>query len=522
MRFNEQETKMMKILLLLLLLSIPVSSVYTAPLHDLHHDNNSVVKNTILISSTADGKYAVSHPSPDTKKRNASARHTLLSKVAHWFYYLGFNPDEKTIQQIEDSTYDMIVMEPIFTEEENTDFPISNVVTRLHSAAHPKLVIAYIDIGQAEEWRTYWQKGWGIGNPSWIVADDPDGWEGNYPVKYWDTDWKNIWLGSSGYLQQLIDAGFDGIYLDWVEAYSDENVLSAAAADEIDSREEMITWVGELAAFGRTQNPNFIVIGQNAAELALQENYLEIIDAVAQEQVWFDGAADNTPPGDCPLPSTDEDIDTGAYEDSLKAIDNTLNQTDDGCYGMYKDFPESTLHVSSEWYLNYLSPAREKGKMIFTIDYAAIPENVDRIYDRSRALGFVPYVSERLLDIFIEPVPYKNKPSECPDICTPSELQAQYEAGKKYCMDNPGACGISVGEGYTKQDVDDARQSGYDEGYLAGQNNANPSGNCALLYENLDINMPCIDVFGTNIPITLERYIPTEDPSGYYWKLNLE
>ena len=30
------------------------------------------------------------------------------------------------------------------------------------SINHPKLVIAYIDIGEAEDYRTYWQPGWGV------------------------------------------------------------------------------------------------------------------------------------------------------------------------------------------------------------------------------------------------------------------------------------------------------------------------------------------------------------------------
>jgi endo-alpha-1,4-polygalactosaminidase (GH114 family) len=71
---------------------------------------------------------------------------------------------------------------------------------------------------------------------------------------------------------------------------------------------------------------------------------------------------------------------------------------------MYEDFPESTLHVSSEEYIHYLTLAREKGEMIFTIDYAIKPENVDWIYKTSRALGFVPFASERALDIYLDPI----------------------------------------------------------------------------------------------------------------------
>ncbi len=317
-----------------------------------------------------------------------------LREVSHWFYYLGFEPEGDVLQQIEDSTYDMIVIEPIFTDCENIDFPLADVIARFHSAAHPKLVLAYIDIGQAEDWRTYWQSDWKIGDPEWITAEDPDGWEGNYPVAYWYDDWHAIWLGENGYLQQFLDAGFDGIYLDWVEAYSDDNVIAMAKRQDLDPRQEMFWWIEDLANYGREQQPDFLVIAQNAAELAESDEYLEVIDAIAQEQTWFDGAADNDPPGDCPLPRTDDDIETDEYVKSLSRK----------CRRMYKEFPESTLHVSSEEYIKYLTLAHEKGKVIFTIDYALKSKNVDWVYNTSRELGFIPFASERALDIYLEPV----------------------------------------------------------------------------------------------------------------------
>ncbi len=76
---------------------------------------------------------------------------------------------------------------------------------------------------------------------------------------------------------------------------------------------------------------------------------------------------------------------------------------------------------------------------------------------------------------------------------TQAELDAKYEEGKKYCIDNPEKCGI------TSSVVD----------------------GCAILENNLDITMPCINVFGTKIPIGLEQFTNKDDPLGYYWKLNL-
>lgn len=318
-----------------------------------------------------------------------------LLDVDHWLYLIDVNLTQETVNLIAESTHDMVVLDFIPSEVNNTDYPMGDVVRQLQRADDPKLVIAYIDIGEAEDYRTYWQHGWGIGEPEWIAGADPDGWEGNFPVAFWYDDWQHIWLGESGYIQAILDAGFDGVYLDWVEAYSDENVLAIAERDGVDAEDEMIFWVEDIAAFGRAQREDFIVIGQNAAELAERDDYLEVIDAISQEQVWFDGGADNEPPGDCPLPQSDEDVDTDEYLDSLSDV----------CRSYAKNEPDSPLHVSTESYLEDLSLAQSKGEIIFTVDYALRPENVEHVYEVSRALGFVPFVGSRSLDRYIDPVP---------------------------------------------------------------------------------------------------------------------
>jgi cysteinyl-tRNA synthetase len=317
----------------------------------------------------------------------------VFAGVRSWFYLLDVNLEDERVDQIAASSYDMVVIDFIPSEAQNIDYPISDVVARLAGGERQRLVLAYIDIGQAEDHRTYWQPGWRIGDPDWIVAIDPDGWEGNSPVAYWREEWQSIWTGSGGYLLAIVDAGFDGVYLDWVEAYSDENVLAVAERDGVDARQEMIRWVGEIARFGRERDPSFIVIGQNAVELAEDDEYIAVVDAIAQEQVWFDGAADNEPPGDCPLPRTEADVDSDAYRESLS----------DRCRRQFDEFDDSTLHVSSEQYLDALVVAQRRGVLIFTVDYAVEPDNIAWTYEISRALGFVPFVSNRALNQFVEP-----------------------------------------------------------------------------------------------------------------------
>jgi cysteinyl-tRNA synthetase len=349
--------------------------------------------NTLLNVFRESWQQNTTFPNIDGNVGATSKKLPAIANVEHWLYLLDVDLTTATIDQIVASNHDLVVLDFIPSEENNTDFPMAEVIEGMHNAQRPKLVLAYIDIGEAESYRTYWQPGWRVGDPEWIAGEDPDGWEENYPVAYWNDQWRDIWLGSGGIMQGILDAGFDGVYLDWVEAYSDESVLEIAGRDGVDARQEMIWWVGDIADFGRNQEPGFIVIGQNAAELAEDNDYVAIIDAIAQEQVWFDGGADNDPPGDCPLPQTENDIDSDSYANSLSP----------DCRRQYEDYPDSTLHVSSQEYLEYLFLAQEKGLPIFTVDYALEPQNISWVYETSRSLGFVPFVSSRALDGFVEP-----------------------------------------------------------------------------------------------------------------------
>ena len=87
------------------------------------------------------------------------------------------------------------------------------------STGHRRLVIAYLSIGEAEDYRYYWRRGWRKDNPSWLAAENP-AWPGNFKVRYWDPDWQRIIVGNDdAYLKKIIDAGFDGVYLDIIDAF---------------------------------------------------------------------------------------------------------------------------------------------------------------------------------------------------------------------------------------------------------------------------------------------------------------
>jgi len=82
-----------------------------------------------------------------------------------------------------------------------------------------RLVISYMSIGEAEDYRYYWNDSWNNNKPEWLDRENPD-WEGNYKVRYWVKEWQNIIYGNeSSYIYKIIMAGFDGIYLDIIDAF---------------------------------------------------------------------------------------------------------------------------------------------------------------------------------------------------------------------------------------------------------------------------------------------------------------
>jgi cysteinyl-tRNA synthetase len=206
--------------------------------------------------------------------------------------------------------------------------------------------------------------------PDYIITFDPDGWGGNYPVAYWDEDWKDIIIWGenqdsephgdyTSVIDEVLRSGFDGIYLDWVEAFENEDVMARAEAAGLDPTEEMIAFIEEMRDYAEQGNPDFIIIQQNAAALIDgHPELLEVIDAIAQEAIWFDGDA------------TDDWDDPDGYD-----FENEQDLVD--------------------YYLGHLEQYLDGGVPVFACEYAL--EEADEAYERAENWGLVPYATRRSL-----------------------------------------------------------------------------------------------------------------------------
>jgi cysteinyl-tRNA synthetase len=144
-----------------------------------------------------------------------------LSQVKNFLYLINptnFNSKSAFITAVTSTNYDLLVMDLFFND--GTQFT-SSEITLLKNKANggKRLIISYMSIGEAENYRYYWQPSWNTNKPSWLDAENPN-WEGNYKVKYWNTDWQNIIYGNdNSYLKKIVDANFDGVYLDIIDAF---------------------------------------------------------------------------------------------------------------------------------------------------------------------------------------------------------------------------------------------------------------------------------------------------------------
>ncbi len=159
------------------------------------------------------------------------------------------------------------------------------------SSGGPKIVLCYMSIGQSENYRWYWQPEWVTNPPAWL--DVPDGvWAGDRWVRYWDPEWQAIIFGEpDSYLDQILNLGFDGVYLDRVDAYRyyEEQGRESAA-------QEMVDFILEFTTYARRRHPGFGVFPQNAEELGLRfPEYLQAMTGIGVEDLYYGYPRDHEP-----------------------------------------------------------------------------------------------------------------------------------------------------------------------------------------------------------------------------------
>ena len=87
-------------------------------------------------------------------------------------------------------------------------------------------------------------------------------------------------------MSQAIAAGFDGAYLDMIVTY-EEIPADSAGTDHEDLAQKMVDLIARLSVYAKQQDPSFKVVPQNSPELHTYDGYLEAIDALGIEELYF-------------------------------------------------------------------------------------------------------------------------------------------------------------------------------------------------------------------------------------------
>jgi len=265
-----------------------------------------------------------------------------ISAVKSWAFQLQ-NVDPVEIKL---SPYDLVVVDYGFDRRNATAFPRDVVdLMRVRSDGKPRLVLAYVSIGEAENYRYYWQESWLKTRPEWLEPENPE-WPGNYLVQYWHPDWRALLFGKpDAYLDRVIDAGFDGVYLDGADKFEQwRQSRPSAAAD-------MVELIGAIAAYGRARRPGFLIIPQNGDGLLSHPDFVKTIDGFGREDLLY----------------------------SEKAPD---------VRNLQRNIADS---------LRQLRPLTAAGKPVFVVEYTTNPTLASTMLREIKELGFIGYVADREL-----------------------------------------------------------------------------------------------------------------------------
>jgi cysteinyl-tRNA synthetase len=211
-------------------------------------------------------------------------------------------------------------------------------MTRL---AQKKWVFSYLSIGQAQTIEWYWQSGWRVGNPNWLLSQ----WDypGTYNVAFWDTQWQNIMFQS---IDHIIANGFDGVFFDQSDPWWNTNFpRGGKSVQELMGLSRDL--VCNIANYARNKKPGFkIMVNGGGNQIEFGSSYWNCLDAVAGEHMWYSGNG---------------------------------NLRESG----YRDYTIPQLQK--------LLPV---GKKVFTFDYTSVQSEINYVLTTSRNLGFIPTLTD--------------------------------------------------------------------------------------------------------------------------------
>jgi cysteinyl-tRNA synthetase, unknown class len=282
-----------------------------------------------------------------TEARAQSSRRAALRAARSWGYQLRI----KDLEPLYASDPDLLVIDHGLAARRDGKllFDAAEIERlKVRTDGRRRIVLSYLSIGEAEQYRYYWRETWctRATAPAWVGAVNPN-WPGNYPARFWDPDWQDLIVKpEDGYIAKIRSQGFDGIYLDRTDVWSEWTTERPTA------ERDMIKFLERIAGAARARDANFLVVMQNAEELLAHRAVRRLLDGVAKEDL--------------------------------------LHGTN------FSQAPNDAATVATA--VAQLRPAKTDRIPVFAVEYLSDPAVIEAARKRLAGFGFVPTFAPRLLD----------------------------------------------------------------------------------------------------------------------------
>ncbi len=253
----------------------------------------------------------------------AEASQSMVRSAQSWSYQLTGN-----LGKITSSHADVVVVD--------ADYGGAASRFKTKPGGGRRAALAYLSVGEAEKWRSYWKSCCVSSRPSWLTSTT-QGWAENYAVKFWEPGWKAIVRQR---VSEIFAKGYDGVYLDRIDTFY-----------KMGTRAQMIALIREISSQARSLKGDAAIMVQNGEELLDDSGYVSAIDAIAKEDLFH-----------------------GVNHDG-------------------KRNPASMVSGS----VQLLHKAKSRGKTIFVVEYLS-GSSASSVAAEIRKQGFVPNFAGRNLD----------------------------------------------------------------------------------------------------------------------------
>lgn len=219
-----------------------------------------------------------------------------LSSVRSWAYQLqGRDGRSLNLQPLRAFPVDLVVIDYSGDGGESGEFSRQDI-TRLKNSE--KMVLAYMSIGAADAGRFY------ADNPSStpfidepgksLLGPENEDFPGTFFAKFWLRDWQKILFGNAplplwinttnpnNYLERIIIAGFDGVYLDDIDSYQQFDQASGDGSRP-SAAMEMLLFIRSISTWAKAKQFDFLVFPQNGENLV--DDALEGLDSNGDGQL---------------------------------------------------------------------------------------------------------------------------------------------------------------------------------------------------------------------------------------------